>query len=68
MTIEFLSWNWRGGLNDGRLVAAIARFTGGPVYAHAVDSGTDDYVVALADTPVTQVQAQQAWDRHVTSG
>jgi hypothetical protein len=60
--ITFLSWDWREGISGERMAKAIAEFAGGPVYAAAVDTGTEDYVVALSTTQISPDQARELWD------
>ena len=59
MVIKFLSWDWRGGLNVDEFVKTINGFSGGPVYATAVDAGTDDYILALSDEPISAEAARR---------
>lgn len=61
MKIELVSWDLREGLDPVDLVAVINRMEHGPVYARKVETGTDHYMVALSDQPVTQAEAMQAW-------
>lgn len=67
MTIELVSWDFREGLLPQDLIAAIRRLPGGPIHAIAVDTGTDSYMVALSDRPVTQQEAIEAWQAQADS-
>ncbi len=62
MNIRFVVWDWRGGLTVEEFVKAINEFHGGPVYAAAVDAGTDDYILALSDEPITAEVARRRWE------
>lgn len=59
--IRFVSWDFRGGLSAEDLIQAIGSFEHRPVYAVAVDTGGDDYTVALSDHPISAGEARAAW-------
>lgn len=61
MGIRFLVWSWNETLPAEQVAEAINQFDGGPVYAIAVDTGTGDYVLALATEPINGQEAYAAW-------
>lgn len=61
MNIRFVTWDFRTPPTAECLAAEIGSFASGPIYAVAVDAGTDDYILALADAPITTEQAYERW-------
>lgn len=61
---RFLSWDWRTPPGADAVAQVINEFGGGPIYAVAVATGTDDYVVALASHPISAADAQEMWQEH----
>jgi hypothetical protein len=62
MNIRFVVWDFRTPPTADELAEAIHSFGGGPIYGIAVDAGTDDYILALANEPVSAEQARRRWE------
>lgn len=62
MSIRFVVWDFRTPPTADRLADEIRSFGGGPIYATTVDTGTDDYILALSNEPVTAEQARRRWE------
>lgn len=61
MSIRFMVWDFREAPTAERFAEEIRAFGGGPVYAAAVDAGTDDYILALSGQPITPSEGLAAW-------
>jgi hypothetical protein len=61
--VHFVSWDFRSPPGSDLIVSAIRSFTGGPIYAISVDVGTDDYIIALTDQPISSAQARRYWEQ-----
>ncbi len=61
MVVLFVSWDFREGIAADTMAAAISRFEGGPVFAVAVETGTDDYTLALSDAKLDAAEARRRW-------
>jgi hypothetical protein len=59
--VRFLSWDFREGVSDALLARTINEFEGGPVFATAVDTGSDSYMVALSAERMSSEQAYRRW-------
>lgn len=62
MNIRFVVWDFRTPPRSSTVVDAIRSFAGGPIYATSVDAGTDDYIIALSDEPLSTEQARRCWE------
>jgi hypothetical protein len=61
MQVRFVSWDFRIPPSAEELATAIRSFDAGPVYAVALDVGTDDHILVLADQPLTTQLARRYW-------
>lgn len=62
--VEVLSWDYREQPDLARLGNVVAEMSGGRVWLTSVDdTGGQDYVLAVADRPLTQDEAMDAYDR-----
>jgi hypothetical protein len=61
MQIRFISWDFRTPPTADRLAEEIAGFTGGPIYATAIDDGSDDYILVLSDARIQAKEALVHW-------
>lgn len=65
MTSRILTWDYREQPDLDALGEAIRTLSRGAVDLRAVpDTGSDSYAVVVADHPLTDAEAQEAWDVH----
>lgn len=55
---EVLTWNWREQPDLDHLARILARHN---VHLHQVDTGSDQYAVVIAASPLTTDEAQRAY-------
>lgn len=61
MIVRTITWDVRESPDLHELAAAIRVVSGGTVHLVEVDTGCDDYAIAVADRALTQQQAYDAW-------
>ncbi len=62
MTARVLSWDWRAQPDLDQLAAAIHELSGGRLHLRQVNTGSDEYAIALADDPITDADANRIYE------
>lgn len=59
---RFLSWDYREQPDLDALAAALRDLTDGGLHVVAIDTGGQDYAIALSTVPLTADEARELWE------
>jgi hypothetical protein len=63
MIARVLSWDWREQPDLDQLGRIIADLSGGRLHLRRVDTGSDEYAVVVADSPLSEWDAARVYER-----
>jgi hypothetical protein len=67
MVVKVMEWDWRAQPDLDELGKAIRELSGGTLELQEVATGSDSYALVVADQPLTEQDAADAWAARYSS-